>query len=66
MLMNVQTTHCICAVSTVTTLKVVISVTAMLAMSCRMMVSLALVSKWCTQNNIAHADPLMQIVICIT
>ena len=36
---------CPFAVSTVTTLSVAISVTAMLAMSCRMMVSLALVSK---------------------
>ena len=45
MLMNVQTAHCICAASTVTTLKVVTSVTAMSAMSCRMMISLALVSK---------------------
>ena len=45
MLTNALMVHCTCALSTVTTLLVVISVTAMLAMSCRMMVSLAQVSK---------------------
>ena len=59
MLMNVQTARCTCAASTVTTLKAVISVTAMSAMSCRMMVSLALVSKWCT--DILHRDPLKHL-----